>query len=185
MRPSELGFWEWLLCSSSKLVELGVPCEAVVDLRFEATGHLRAAPVTWAYAYFAWGGVESVARIGEMTQHTSEQVRQYAKDAGLRFATRSRRRTHAELALVLWCDRHRSPRESCAEHGVPPGARRILCSAMQVLVDSAGGGVKEVLGWDLTKLEQQFADLRLDLRPPRSVLATVPGARPGALRMSR
>jgi hypothetical protein len=185
MRTSELGFWEWLLCSSSKLVELGVPREAVVDMRFEATGHLRAAPVTWAHAYFSWGGVETVARIGEITQHTPEQVRQYAKDAGLRFATRSRRRTHAELAVLLWCDRFRSPRESCAEHGVPPGARRILCSAMQVLVDSADGGVKEVLGWEFTRLEQQFADLRLDLQPPRSVLAAVPGTPREALRAAR
>jgi len=171
----DLAFWSWLLFPSSKLVEIGVDARDVVRCRFEATGHVRRAPVVWAEAFFSWGSVESADEIALKTGHTAEQVRQYARDAGLRTATRTRRRTHAELAIALWCDRARTPRESCVHFGVPPGARRILCSAAQELVDTAEGGVKEVLGWQVTQLEQRFAALRLDLQPPRHVLAAVRG----------
>lgn len=176
MRSDELGFWAWLLLPSSTLIDLGVPAADVVACRHEVTGHLRPAPLAWAAAYFLWGGVETSAEIATRTEHTRDQVRQYAKDARLRFATPSRRFTHAELAIALWCDRASTPSASCARFGVPPGARRILCSAMQVVIDAAPGGVKEVLSWRLPKLELAFSSLRLELEPPRSVLAAARSA---------
>lgn len=171
---TKFGFWEYLLFPSSLLVECGVSSDAVADLRFAETGHVRPAPATWAEAYFYWGGVSTAAQIAEMTEHETAQARQYAKDAGLRYATRDRQRTHAELAVLLWCDRRRSPVASCRRFGVPPGARRVLCSAMQVITET--NGVKEVLEWKLSKLELEFSALSLELTPPRGVVAAARAA---------
>jgi hypothetical protein len=172
-KSDAIGFWAWLLYPSTTLVALGIHPRDVVPLRFEATGHQRPVPVEWAEACFSWGGVETSGEIALKTGHTKAQVQQHAHDAGLRFATQKRRRTHAELALMLWCDRGRSPRESCKRFGVPAGARRVLCAAMQELVDKTNGDVKEVLEWPVTRLEFEFAALRLDLQPPPSILAAV------------
>ena len=166
----DVTFFEWLILPSSCLVERGIPAARVTTSRFEETGHRRPLDPSWAATFGAWGGVATPDELAERAGKSVERVRQYAKETRLRFANKNLRRTHAELAVALWCDRGSPPQESCRRHGVWPAERRILCAAAQILVDRTDGGIASILRWDLRKLEARFAQLNLEMRPPQELL---------------
>ena len=166
----EITFWEWLLLPTAELVLRGVPLAHVTALRFEHTSHRRPLDPSWAPSFGSWGRVADAESLARQVGKSVERVKQYAKDTGLRIANRNGTRTHAELAIALWCDRPSSPQESCRKFGVLLGERRILCSAAQLLVDATEGGIENVLKWPTSKLEAQFAVLKLEMRPPMDVL---------------
>jgi len=170
MTAAAIGFWQLLLLSSRQLVELGVPVRDVPRRRFEMTGHVRALHPIWAPAFDCWGAVDDLDTIAMRTGKTASQVREHAKNAALRYATSKTRRSHAQLAILLWTDRARSPAESCKRFGVLAGQRRLLCAAAQELIDRQRGGIETVLGWDAPQLEKNFARLGVDLRPPPRLL---------------
>lgn len=166
----DVTFFEWLILPSSCLVERGIPAARVATSRFEETGHRRPLDPSWAATFGAWGGVTTPDELADLAGKPVERVRQYAKESGLRFANRNLRRTHAELAIGLWCGRSGPARESCRRFGVWPAERRILCAAAQILVDLTEGGIAPILRWDPRKLEVRFAQLNLAMRPPQEVL---------------
>lgn len=171
MRNEEITFWEFLLLPSERLAERGVPARDVARRRFEVTGHVRALDRAWAPTFGCWGGVEDLDEIARRAGRTREQAREHAKGAGLRAASRRLRRTHAELALLLWCDRAGTPQESCTKLGVLPGERRLLAAAAQVMIEAAGG-IGVVLAWTIGELEAEFARLSVSLRPPAHLLVS-------------
>lgn len=170
MRREEITFWDYLLLPSERLIERGVHPRDVVRQRFEATGHVRALDAVWAPTFGCWGGVEDLDEIGRRASRTREQAREHAKGAGLRAASRHLRRTHAELAVLLWCDRSHSPEESCRRFGVLPGERRLLTAAAQVMIETAGG-IEVVLSSTMGEIEAEFAQLAVPLRPPAHLVA--------------
>lgn len=160
-------FWDFLSLDTDALVGLGVPRRAVVDRRFAATGHVRPISPRWLPTFGGWGGVLDVDELAERAGVERQVVIDYAKAKGLRYATRERRCTHAELAIRLWRDHRRDPAQSCRRFGVYPGERRILCAAAQVLIDDTEGGFETILRWRLPDLDARFADLGLRITPPR------------------
>ena len=165
-----LTFWDYLALSTDELVARGVPKRAVVDRRFAATGHTRPIGARWLRSFGGWGGVLDLDELADRVGVERQVVKDYAKAKGLRWATRERRRTHAQLAIQLWCDRHRPPDESSLRFGIYPGERRILCAAAQVLIDTTEGGIANLLRWPLRDLEARFAELRVDVSPPSTLL---------------
>ncbi|MBZ0121179.1 MAG: hypothetical protein K8H88_29560 [Sandaracinaceae bacterium] len=163
-------FWDFLARSTDELVAMGVVRARVVDERFAATGHVRPISWPWIKTFGSWGGVEPVDVIADRAGVEIPQVRDYTKGRGLKHATRHVHRSHAELAVALWCDRTRSPEESCRRLGVFPGERRLLCAAAQVLIDNIDGGIEVILRWPLRELDARFADLNVRLTPPPMVL---------------
>lgn len=159
-------FWDFLARSSDELIAMGAPRRDVVDRRFAATGHVRPICPRWFSSYGGWGGVLDVDELAERVGVERQVVIDYAKAKGLRYATRACRRTHGELAILLWVDRARSPEESCKFFGVYPVERRVLCAAAQVLIDEADDGIDTVLRWTLAELDRRFAKLKVMLRPP-------------------
>jgi hypothetical protein len=166
----QVGFFELLCWPNHRVVEHGVAASAVTKIRFEETGHRRPLDPTWAPTFGRWGGVANVDELADLSGRTAERVRGYAKESGLRFAHKNLRRTHAELAIALWCDRSAPARDSCRRFGVWPGERRVLCAAAQILVDVTPGGIASVLKWPLVQLEARFAKLELRMQPPAEVL---------------
>ncbi len=164
-----VGFLELLLWPTKRLAEQGLVSGSMSRLRFEETGPLRALDPSWAPAFGLWGGVATVDDIAERTGKSVESVRRYAKDTGLRYAHKKLQRTHAELAVLLWCDRSRPPRDSCRHFGVWPGERRVLCAAGQLLVDAVGG-IECVLKWNPRELEARFTRLDLRMEPPLALM---------------
>jgi hypothetical protein len=165
-----VGFFELLLWPTTRLVEHGVAASAVARLRFEETGHVRPLDPAWAPTFGWWGGVADVDELAALSGKSADRVRAYAKERGLRFAHKKLRRTHAELAMGLWCDRTSPAVESCRRFGVLPGERRVLCAAAQILVDVTPGGIRAVSAWPLCHLEARFAKLELRMQPPPEVL---------------
>ncbi len=164
-----VGFYELLCWPTARLVEHGIAAGAVTKLRFQETGHLRPLDPHWAHTFGSWGGVVGVETLAQLAGKPVERVRAYARERGLRFAHRALQRTHAQLAVGLWCDR-RTPEEACRTFGVWPGERRILCAAAQLLVDATSGGIAAVLKWPTPQLEKRFAVLDLRMSPPAAVL---------------
>jgi hypothetical protein len=173
----EITFWEWLLLPTPELVLRGVPLARVTPSRLEQTGHRRPMDLSWAPTFGSWGRVSDAEALAAQAGKSVERVKQYAKERGLRFANRNMRRTHAELAIALWCDRGSLPRDSCRRFGVLPGERRILCSAAQLLADATEGGITAVLKWPMLKLKAQFSVLKLEMQPPAALLANARTAR--------
>lgn len=155
-------FWEFLMLSTDDLVSLGVPRDRVVARRFEATGHVRPISAQWIKSFGCWGGVLSVDELADKVGVERQVAIDYAKAKGLRFATRHRRVTHAQLAIELWCDRGREPSESCRRFGVFPAERRLLCSVAQVMVDAEEDGFEAVLRWSLSDLDRALTELCVD-----------------------
>ena len=164
-----VGFYELLCWPTRRLVEHGIAAGAVTKLRFQETGHTRPLDPSWAPTFGSWGGVGDVETLAQLAGKPVERVRAYAKETGLRFAHRNLRRTRAELAVALWCDRT-SPQEACRKFGVWPGERRILCSAAQLLVDASSDRFTSISKLPMHELERRFAALKLELKPPAAVL---------------
>lgn len=166
-------FWDLLSRPSDELIAMGVPRRDVVARRFTATGHVRPIESKWIASMFMWGRTHALDEIAERVGVDQMVVKDYAKASGLRVATRSCRRTHAELAMLLWADRARSPAESSEAFGVYPAERRVLCAAAQVLIDRVEGGIETVMGWKLPVLDARFEALEINLRPPPHLLPPV------------
>lgn len=166
----QVGFFELLCWPTSRLVEHGVAASAASRLRFEETGHAHPLDPSWAPTFGSWGGVAEVEELAKLSGRTVERVRAYAKERGLRYAHKKLRRTHAELAIALWCDRASPAAESCRRFGVWPAERRVLCAAAQIIVDVTPGGIAAVLKWPLHQLEARFVKLELRMQPPAEVL---------------
>lgn len=163
-------FWDFLSRPNDELVAMGVSRRDIVARRFTATGHVRPIESKWIASVGMWGRTHSLDEIAERVGVERAAVKDYAKASGLRVATRSCRRTHAELAILLWADRAHSPEESSETFGVYPAERRVLCAAAQVLIDGVEGGIETVMRWKLPELDARFEALNINLRPPPHLL---------------
>lgn len=163
-------FWDVISRSSDELATMGIARSQIVEQRFAMTGHVRPIGWPWIKTFGSWGATEPVDVIADRAGVEVPQVREYAKARGLRYATRNLRRTHAELAIALWCDRPRGAAESCVRFGVYAGERRILCAAAQILIDGTKGGIETILRWRAGELHARFAELAVRLHPPANVL---------------
>lgn len=163
-------FWDFLARSTDELVAMGVVRSRVAMERFAATGHVRPISWPWIKTFGCWGGVETVDEIADRAGVEIRQVRDYAKGRDLKHATRNVHRSHAELAVALWCDRGRTPEESCHRFGVFAGERRLLCAGAQVLIETTDGGIASILRWPLRELDARFEELQLRLVPPPRIL---------------
>jgi hypothetical protein len=157
-----LGIADMISLSTDELVERGVPRAEVTARRHAMTGHRRALSPKWLRAVGGWGGVLSHAEIASRVGVETAVARDYAKGMNLRAATR-RRRSQAELAVSLWCDRSRPSGVSCLSHGVLPVERVLYCASFEFLLDEAGVGIESALHWSIAELRQRWTDADLNI----------------------
>lgn len=172
-----LGVGDMISMSTDDLVAHGVPRAEVAALRQSMTGHRRPLSPKWLRAVGGWGGVLTLQEIAARVGVETAVVRDYSKGMGLRAATQQKRRSQAELAVLLWCDRHCPSGASCVSHGVLPVERVLHCVALQYLLDDAGIGIGEVLAWTIAELRDHWTALDLDIEQ-----FTMPSDHEGELR---
>lgn len=158
-----LGIAEYLSLSTHELVARGVAAREVTRRRQAMTGHRRAFSEKWIRAIGGWGGVLTLDEIAQRVGVDAAEARDYAKGLKLRAATRERRRSQAELAVLLWCDRHRPAHESCRAYGVLQVERVMYCTALQYLLDETGIDIEVLLMWSIDELRDRWRELELDI----------------------
>ena len=162
MTPS---FWDLLLRSNQELEAMGVATSEATPLRQSFTGHTRRLHVTWAGTIGMWGRIRGIEAIAGAVRRDARDVRNHASTAGLKYATRSETRTQPELAVRLYCDRGRDPRESARAFGVMPCERVLYLAGVQLVLDEHALTIEELLEWPLHALEETWRDLGAEVRP--------------------
>lgn len=160
-------FWELLTTPAAVLAaRWGVPVAEVRRLRRATTGCSKPLGETWAPAFGCWGGVQPLAEIAARTGQHHSVVRDHAKGMHLRAASAHVRRTHAELAVLLYVDRRRPAAESCRAYGVLPAERHLLCTYLETLLRDLRLVVAGVLRFTPERLEAEWAraGFSMDLR---------------------
>ena len=162
--------WDLLTMRTEALAYMWNATESEVRARRLAhTGHGHVLSAKWAITIGSWGRVRSAAEIEELTagEISRAEIRDYAKGMNLRTASKTARRTQAELSVLLWCDRGRvDSRTACRAHGVMQVERSLLCANLQQLLNDAEVGIVDLLGWRPDKLEAEWAKRKLDVSPP-------------------
>lgn len=162
--------WDLLTMRTEALAYMWNTTESEVRARRLAhTGHGHVLSAKWAITIGSWGRVRSAAEIEELTagEISRAEIRDYAKGMNLRTASKTARRTQAELAVLLWCDRGRvDSRTACRAHGVMQVERSLLCANLQQLLNDAEVGIVELLGWRPDKLEAEWKKRHLEVSPP-------------------
>jgi hypothetical protein len=134
--------------------------------RLAITGQSRTLDERWHAAFGSWGGVRPLDEIAFRVGLEKSVVRDHAKGMNLRTATRRHRRTHAELAVLLYADHTAPVAESCARHGVLRAERALLVGHLQALLDTHGVEFTELLRWPIDVLERAWSDAGMSVEPP-------------------
>lgn len=164
---SEPTFWEWLTLPKDDLALYGIPYADVSRRRVRITGHERPLSKRWSRAVGSWGRVRTMREIATLLRVEVSVVKYHARALGLKFATRDRRVTQARLAVALWCDRQRDPKDSCRHFGVLRAERALYCTAVEHLMQEHGVAIADVLGWSVSRLDAEWAALGLEVGPMR------------------
>lgn len=175
-------FWRLLTTPAAVLAaDWGVSVAEVRRMRRVTTGCTKPIGETWAPAFGCWGGVQPLAEVARRTGTSHGAVRDYAKGMGLRLASSHVKRTHAELAVLLYVDRRRPAAESCRAYGVLPAERHLLCTYLETLLRDARLVVSAVLLWSPERLEQEWAGAGFSMEPPPYAMPASERYDPGGL----
>lgn len=149
--------WKLLTVPTQELALLwNISAAEVRRKRLEYTGSARPLSEPWCYALGRWGGVQSIAEIAARLGLPPHIVRDYAKGKKLRAASPSRRRTHAELAVLLYAEHERRPQDSCRDHGVLLVERHLLCTYLEQLLEREKVRFETLLQWTPERLEEAW-----------------------------
>lgn len=159
--------WKLLTVPTQELALLwNISAAEVRRKRLEYTGSARPLSEPWCYALGRWGGVQSIAEIATRVGLPRPIVRDYAKGKKLRAASQSRRRTHAELAVLLYAEHERRPQDSCRDHGVLLVERHLLCTYLEQLLEREKVRFETLLRWTPERLEEAWHKGGYSFDPP-------------------
>jgi len=171
-----LGALHFAVMRNDELVEHGVPAHVVTSERERLTGHVRRVQPRWALAIGYWGGVATLREIAEHVGVDIAAAREYAKFRGLRWRTKRRVYTPAQLA-VLALVTPGSARDAAPKLGVLP-IEVCMCRAAitEVLVHHTTT-LSALLHWSPNELERAWRDLgvRIEAPEPERRSITEPG----------
>lgn len=162
--------WKLLTVPTQDLAKLwNISAAEVRRQRLAYTGSARPLSEPWCYALGRWGGVQSIAEIANHLGLPLRIVRDYAKGKKLRAASPTRRRTHAELAVLLYAEHQRRPQYSCREHGVLLVERHLLCTYLEQLLTREKVRFQTLLRWTPERLEEAWRKGSYSFDPPATV----------------
>jgi hypothetical protein len=160
-----LGALHFAVMTNTELVERGVPEAIVTAERERMTGHVRRIQPRWARTIGMWGGVEDIAAIAEHVDVEIAAAKEYARQRGLRWRTKRRAFTPAQLAVIALATPG-TAREVSAQLGVLPVETCMYRSAVTELLVQHETTLSTLLGWSPGELERAWRNLDLRIAAP-------------------
>lgn len=164
----KIPFWAWITESNEQLHARGMPHDAIAAERRSRIGHSRPLSARWLRAVGLWGGIATAAQIAGVVDLPTEKVVNYAHAHKLKTRTKTRRGTHAQLAVLLYADHLAEPRAAAARRGVLLAERYSLCAFLQGILDERGIAFGELLQWPPDELEREWSSYGFDTSPVRN-----------------
>lgn len=160
-----IGMLDLAVRSNTELAQRGLSAGVVTAERERMTGHTRRIQPQWAKTVGWWGGVKTLVDIAEHVGVEITTAREYAKYRGLRWRTRRRVYTHAQLA-VLALATPGTAREVAARLGIlPVEACALRSAATEILVENETS-LAEVMRWRIDDLEREWRRLGFRIEAP-------------------
>jgi hypothetical protein len=151
--------------TNAELAAHGVPASGVTSERERMTGHVRRVQPRWAKSIGLWGGVADILTIAEHVGVTVEAAREYAKQRGLRWRTKKRAHTPAQLGVLAMATPGTS-REAAARLGLLPIECCMYRSAITEVLVYHCTTLSALLRWSPADLEHAWEDLELRIEAP-------------------
>ncbi|MGE3632202.1 MAG: hypothetical protein AB7P00_20040 [Sandaracinaceae bacterium] len=160
-----LGALHFATMTNAELVERGVPTDVVTAERERRTGHVRRIQPRWARTIGLWGGVADLQTIAERVDVEVAAAREDARYRGLRWRTKHRAFTAAQLAVLSLASTGTS-REAAARLGVLPVEACMYRAAATELLVHSQASLPVVLRWSPRDLERAWQELDLRVAAP-------------------
>jgi hypothetical protein len=162
-----LGALHYAVMTNEDLVAQGVPAEVATAERERHTGHIRRVQPRWARAIGWWGGVATLIEIAEHVDVEIETAKAYAKFRGLRWRTKRRSFTHAQLSVLALATPGTAV-EAGLKLGLLPVEVCVRRSAATEVIVQSETTLAALLAWPPDVLEQAWRRLDLRIEAPRS-----------------
>lgn len=166
--PDGVTWYHLLTETADELSARGVSAANVVSLRIAHTGSSKHWSRRWASTVGSWGYVRPRAEIAELADVEEAEVLVKAKSVGVKYATATKSRAQAEVALRAYVGRDHSDAEVRRALGVLEVERIQYCARIQWLLDAYAIDIDELLGLDVGVFLSLWAENGLELVPPTS-----------------
>lgn len=160
-----LGALHFAVMTNTELIDRGVPADVVTSERERLTGHVRRVQPRWAKSIGTWGGVADIQTIAAHVGVDASAARAYAKARGLRWQTKKRSFTSAQLGILALATPG-SSREAAERLGVLPVEAAMYRSAITEVLVQHEMTLSELLAWSPSDLERAWRNLELRVSAP-------------------
>jgi len=173
-----VGALHYATMTNAELVTRGVPAASITSQRERMTGHVRRVQDRFARSVGWWGGVATLVEIAEHVDVDPAAAREYAKFRGLKWRTRRRSYTPAQLAVRALATRG-AARDVGPQIGLLPIEVVVYRAAITDVLVQNEIDLATLLAWPVPDLEREWA--RLDLRVQAPLRESVDLRAPGYL----